>query len=130
METQQIIGTKCMMPQRYVLTLMGFLALFCAFAMRANLTIAITKMTYPVNNHDEFTSAEALCPMPEAVNTSTSADGEMQWESEIFKVNWSGEIFLFVFVGVVCCIVGEMEAILIDSSHSFYFFSMRERYGK
>lgn len=35
--------------QRYVLAFMAFLALFNAFAMRANLTIAITRMTMPAN---------------------------------------------------------------------------------
>lgn len=66
-------GSKCLIPQRYVLTLMGFLALFNAFAMRANLTIAITKMTFPVNNSDGMASQdESVCPMPDNLMANTS----------------------------------------------------------
>lgn len=52
---------------------MGFLALFNAFAMRANLTIAITKMTFPVNNSDGMASQdESVCPMPDNLMANTS----------------------------------------------------------
>lgn len=39
----------CRIPQRYVLTLLAFLALFNAYAMRANIAIAITRMVVKPN---------------------------------------------------------------------------------
>lgn len=84
------IGSKWIISQRYVLTLMGFLALFNAFAMRANLTIAITKMTYAVNNTDETAlPKESICPMPTMENFTESEEGAIHWQSEIFAVNFN-----------------------------------------
>lgn len=57
----QVQGSFSRIPQRYVLTFLTFLALLNAFAMRVNISIAITKMVrdpYPANatsdnNHNE-----------------------------------------------------------------------------
>lgn len=79
-------GTKCLIPQRYVLTFMGFLALFNAFAMRANLTIAITKMTILVNISSEITRLdESVCPMPDFLDDHTNES--MVDEADIFAVS-------------------------------------------
>lgn len=47
-----------LIPQRYVLGIMGFLAIVNAYTMRVTLNIAITEMVYPVN--------ETAHPDPEA----------------------------------------------------------------
>lgn len=97
-------GTTCIMPQRYVLTLMGFLALFNAFAMRANLTIAITKMTFPVDNSDDHASVDnSLCPMPDIV---TANETDESHDLEFYAVSVR-------FDSMVCWLWISSEQILI-----------------
>lgn len=49
--------------------------------MRANLTIAITKMTYPVNNTDESAFTDnSLCPMPDNFDVNSSSENDNDFE--------------------------------------------------
>lgn len=49
--------------------------------MRANLTIAITKMTFPANNSDEtaFTD-DSVCPIPDNFDVNNSGENENDFE--------------------------------------------------
>lgn len=42
-----LINKGCPMPQRYLLTLMGFFGLVVAYSMRLSLSVAITQMVPP-----------------------------------------------------------------------------------
>lgn len=52
------------MPQRYVLTLMGFLGLVCGYAMNLVLSVAITQMVPPPLIIANLTTSvdEPICP--------------------------------------------------------------------
>ncbi|KAL3272430.1 hypothetical protein HHI36_013912 [Cryptolaemus montrouzieri] len=56
-------------PQRYVLGLMGFLAIVNAYTMRVSLNIAITEMVYPVNE-TEHPDPDACIPENDASTSS------------------------------------------------------------
>lgn len=61
--------SKCfLIPQRYVLGLMGFLAIVNAYAMRVSLSIAITEMVTSTNSSDD--EADDYC----GVGTTNSSD--------------------------------------------------------
>ncbi|KAF2903420.1 hypothetical protein ILUMI_02773 [Ignelater luminosus] len=65
----RLIISKCFfIPQRYVLGLMGFLAVVNAYLMRVVLSVAITEMVMPLNKsiHD----SSDTCPDPELTGTS------------------------------------------------------------
>lgn len=49
-------------PQRVVLSLMGFLGIVVSFTMRACLSIAITEMVVPVNNTGK-SDESLICPV-------------------------------------------------------------------
>lgn len=58
----------CPIPQRYVLAIMGFLAVVNAYAMRVSLSIAITEMVKPSNSSSE-NNYQDLCAVG---NTNSS----------------------------------------------------------
>ncbi|KAL1497229.1 hypothetical protein ABEB36_008224 [Hypothenemus hampei] len=63
--------SKCfLLPQRYILGLMGFFAIVNAYTMRVSLSLAITEMVVPINA-TEYYDPEAC--IPEAANKSNSA---------------------------------------------------------
>ncbi|XP_033214215.1 sialin-like isoform X2 [Belonocnema kinseyi] len=61
-------------PQRWVFAVMGFFALFIAYAMRVCLSIAITEMVVP-ENHNDTIFDEGACPAEEILKNSTSTSG-------------------------------------------------------
>lgn len=61
-------------PQRWVFAVMGFFALFIAYAMRVCLSIAITEMVVP-ESHNDTIFDEGTCPVEEISKNSTSTSG-------------------------------------------------------
>lgn len=53
-----------LLPQRYVLTLMGFIGVVVAYAMRLSLSVAITQMVPPPIMHANLSSSidQPICP--------------------------------------------------------------------
>ncbi|XP_030569764.1 putative inorganic phosphate cotransporter isoform X2 [Drosophila novamexicana] len=49
----------CLLPQRAVITLMGFLALICAYINRVSISFVITKLVVPMNRTDQNSG---VCP--------------------------------------------------------------------
>lgn len=56
-------------PQRYVLGLMGFLAIVNAYTMRVSLSVAITEMVLPSNTTQKYDPDS--CPGDDSFNSST-----------------------------------------------------------
>ncbi|GLV45086.1 Dietary and metabolic glutamate transporter [Carabus blaptoides fortunei] len=74
--------SKCfVIPQRYVLGLMGFLAVVNAYNMRVCLSVAITAMTTPIVKN--ATENMDSCPAPEGSHNSSSSGtmGTYNWDS-------------------------------------------------
>ncbi|XP_022911273.1 putative inorganic phosphate cotransporter [Onthophagus taurus] len=77
--------SKCfLIPQRYVLGIMGFLAIVNAYTMRISLSVAITAMVVP-RNTTNVTDTDT-CPYPDDHQTGdgpiTNSDNLYDWDSE------------------------------------------------
>lgn len=60
-----------LIPQRYILGIMGFLAVVNAYTMRVILSVAITEMVYPINQTN-ISYNEQICKIEsESLNTPT-----------------------------------------------------------
>ncbi|XP_043464844.1 putative inorganic phosphate cotransporter isoform X4 [Leptopilina heterotoma] len=66
-------------PQRWVFAVMGFLALFIAYAMRVCLSIAITEMVIPHTDNGTKEETEGQCPIENDPKEST-AGGTYDWD--------------------------------------------------
>uniref|UniRef100_A0AAR5QA61 Major facilitator superfamily (MFS) profile domain-containing protein n=2 Tax=Dendroctonus ponderosae TaxID=77166 RepID=A0AAR5QA61_DENPD len=66
------ISKCCPIPQRYVLAIMGFLAVVNAYAMRVSLSIAITEMVKPSNSSSE-NNYEDLCAVGKTNSSHNNA---------------------------------------------------------
>ncbi|OXU19822.1 hypothetical protein TSAR_009977 [Trichomalopsis sarcophagae] len=67
-------------PQRWIFVLMGFLALFTAYAMRVCLSIAITQMVVPIEETKEY--LDDTCPTFEdeaPANSTAFKGGTFEW---------------------------------------------------
>lgn len=72
--------SKCfLIPQRYILGIMGFLAVVNAYTMRISLSVAITKMVIPLSN----SHGADTCPISDSGNGSEPGDndGLYDWSS-------------------------------------------------
>ncbi|XP_022911267.2 putative inorganic phosphate cotransporter isoform X1 [Onthophagus taurus] len=72
------VSKTFLIPQRYVIAIMGFFAIFNAYTMRICLSVAITEMVLPKNsssiNHDD------TCPNPNSGNkTIMDTDNLYDW---------------------------------------------------
>lgn len=69
-------------PQRVVLTIMGFFAIVVAYAMRVCLNVAITEMVMKKTNNTDETGD--YCPVQdEASGGSSSSGGEYEWSESL-----------------------------------------------
>lgn len=82
----QVQGSFCRIPQRYVLTFLTFLALLNAFAMRVNISIAITKMVRdpnPTNDTSDSNRTETLLRGRTTSNLNRFDDNDTQTNGNI-----------------------------------------------
>ena len=69
-------------PQRWVFAVMGFLALFIAYAMRVCLSIAITEMVVPEKYNNDTIFDEDVCeayPDDNPKNSTSTSGGTYEW---------------------------------------------------
>ncbi|KAF5284355.1 hypothetical protein FQR65_LT13572 [Abscondita terminalis] len=75
--------SKCfLIPQRYIVAIMGFLAILNAYTMRIALSIAITEMVLP--NNKTSSEAEGGCDAPGNATQKppTNLDGLFDWDEK------------------------------------------------
>ena len=68
------------MPQRWIISALGFFGFFNAYTLRICLSIAITKMTVPLNISKEL--IDDTCPDFEddySINKTTISGGIFEW---------------------------------------------------
>ncbi|KAL7740445.1 hypothetical protein ACLKA6_013238 [Drosophila palustris] len=72
----------CILPQRVVVALFGFLALIWAYTNRVSMSHIITKLVVPINRTDE--DKEAVCPKDEDADSESSDNkGEFEWSEQL-----------------------------------------------
>ncbi|KAM8715147.1 hypothetical protein ACLKA7_002228 [Drosophila subpalustris] len=89
----------CILPQRVVVALFGFLALIWAYTNRVSMSHIITKLVVPINRTDE--EKEEVCPKDEDVDSESSDNkGEYEWSEQlqgiILGVMWGKQWGLMV----------------------------------
>jgi hypothetical protein len=84
------------LPQRVVLSIMGFLAIVNAYTMRICLSLAITEMVIkkPIDNSTD--GMQGYCPEPNSNSTISSGGGDFDWSSTL-----QGYILSSFFAGYV-----------------------------
>lgn len=100
--TLGVIG--CPMPQRYVLTLMGFFGLVMAYSMRLSLSVAITQMVVPpITNVTNLTLAGdqpiTICPVLDENYYNEHMDRQAIMDSHYNSVKKNGYHFIWIFGG-------------------------------
>ena len=104
-----ITGNRCVyvhtggrIPQRWVFAIMGFLALFNAYAMRVCLSITITEMVVPMHKN-ETNVVENTCP----ITDDDRQEGEDMRPSNAKKYEWSEtmqvKIYTRAYIRVYIC---------------------------
>lgn len=69
-------------PQRVVLSIMGFFALTMAYAMRVCLNVAITEMVIKKGNESE-SDGQQYCPVQDDESGGSSGRGEYEWSEQL-----------------------------------------------
>lgn len=68
-------------PQRWVLAIMGFLAITNAYTMRICLNVAITEMV--IKHNDEGTIEDGYCRAANSTEEGGSGGGEYEWSEAL-----------------------------------------------
>lgn len=99
-----ILITGFFLPQRYVLTLMGFCAFVVGYAMRLSLSVTITQMVQaPIYLNLTDKSNEPICPF-EDYNYMHRNDiqAEQSYNSVSYKLDFINIRHNILFVVIVC----------------------------
>ncbi|XP_065213100.1 putative inorganic phosphate cotransporter [Planococcus citri] len=89
--------TKSYMPQRYVLGLMGFLAVANAYSMRNVLNLTITEMVvHHHSKHDKIIIDPDSCPGTLEIKNHSDPSNEFDWDEKT-----QGEILGSFYIGYV-----------------------------
>jgi MFS transporter, ACS family, solute carrier family 17 (sodium-dependent inorganic phosphate cotransporter), other len=83
-------------PQRVVLSIMGFLAVVNAYTMRICLSVAITEMVVKKDRGDRNGTGEIVCPDPENGSGGSGGGGDFEWSEQL-----QGFILSAFFIGYV-----------------------------
>lgn len=73
--------TGFIIPQRVVLSIMGFLAIVNAYTMRICLNVAITEMVKKKNSTDD--AKGDFCPIDESAGGHDSSGGDFEWTENL-----------------------------------------------
>lgn len=70
-------------PQRVVLSIMGFLAIVNAYTMRICLNVAITEMTFKNSSGDPEDKLDGTCPMDPNSPGGGGSNGTFEWDEKL-----------------------------------------------
>ncbi|XP_064549131.1 putative inorganic phosphate cotransporter [Drosophila montana] len=76
----QKCGKGCLLPLRIVVTIMGFLALICAYTNRVSMSHVITKLVVPKNRTE---TNSGVCPPEEVSKQTTQNVGTYEWSEQV-----------------------------------------------
>jgi MFS transporter, ACS family, solute carrier family 17 (sodium-dependent inorganic phosphate cotransporter), other len=70
-------------PQRVVLSIMGFLAIVNAYTMRICLSVAITEMVRKQNSTGDDGVKGDTCPVPDSDGSGSNSGGDFEWSESL-----------------------------------------------